>query len=150
MDSTRAGAPPWSGPDIAPTAPDRAAATSAPVDAITRAVNVDAFMPCSAAEVQYASTALTCRGSGSPRHRIMNRSTMLRPSSTCSWGTGGRPGPRADWATKDSAMTEARARSSRACSSSMSSSWRMPQAGASMASALCTSTRMSPECTGIG
>ena len=26
----------------------------------------------------------------------------------------------------------------------------MPQAGASMASALCTSTRMSPECTGIG
>ena len=26
----------------------------------------------------------------------------------------------------------------------------MPQTGASMASALCTSTRMSPECTGIG
>ena len=26
----------------------------------------------------------------------------------------------------------------------------MPQAGASMASALCTSTRMSPECTGSG
>ena len=32
--------------------PDIAAATSAPVDAITRAVNVEAFMPCSAAEVQ--------------------------------------------------------------------------------------------------
>ena len=43
-----------------------------------------------------------------------------------SCGTIGRPRPRADWATKDSAITEARARSSRACSSSMSSSW--PQA----------------------
>jgi citrate synthase len=30
-------------------------------------------------------------------------------------GTGGRPVPRADWATKESAITEARARSSRAC-----------------------------------
>jgi hypothetical protein len=35
-----------------PTAPDRQAATSAPVEAITRAVKVEAFMPCSAAEVQ--------------------------------------------------------------------------------------------------
>ena len=52
MRSTRAGAPPCSGPDIAPTAPDSAAATSAPVEAMTRAVNVEAFMPCSAAEVQ--------------------------------------------------------------------------------------------------
>ena len=52
MLSTRAGAPPCSGPDIAPTAPDSAAATSAPVEAITRAVNVEAFMPCSAAETQ--------------------------------------------------------------------------------------------------
>ena len=56
----------------------------------------------------------------------------------------------ADWATNESAITEARARSSRACSSLMSSSWCIPQAGASIASALCTSTRMSPECTGIG
>ena len=47
------------GPDSAPTAPERAAATSAPVEAITRAVNVDAFMPCPAAEIQYASIALT-------------------------------------------------------------------------------------------
>ena len=52
MLSTRAGAPPCSGPDIAPTAPDSAAATSAPVEAITRAVKVEAFMPCSAAEAQ--------------------------------------------------------------------------------------------------
>jgi hypothetical protein len=37
---------------MAPTAPERAAATSAPVEAMTRAVKVDAFMPCSAAEVQ--------------------------------------------------------------------------------------------------
>jgi hypothetical protein len=52
MCSTRAGAPPCSGPDIAPTAPESAAATSAPVEAITRAVNVEAFIPCSAAETQ--------------------------------------------------------------------------------------------------
>ena len=150
MPSTRAGAPPCSGPDIAPTAPDRAAATSAPVEAITRAVNVEAFMPCSAADIQYASTALTCRGSGSPRQRIMNRSVIVAAWSTRRCGTIGSPTPRAAWATKDSAITEARARSSRACSSLMSSSCRSPQAGASMARALCTSTRMSPECTGIG
>jgi hypothetical protein len=50
--STRDGAPPCSGPDSAPTALDSAAATSAPVEATTRAVNVEAFMPCSAAEIQ--------------------------------------------------------------------------------------------------
>ena len=49
---TRAGAPPCSGPLIAPMAPDSAAATSAPVEAITRAVNVEAFIPCSAADTQ--------------------------------------------------------------------------------------------------
>ena len=52
IGSTRAGAPPCSGPDIAPIAPDIAAATSAPVEAITRAVKVEAFMPCSAAETK--------------------------------------------------------------------------------------------------
>lgn len=52
MPSTRDGAPPCRGPDIAPTAPDSAAETSAPVEAITRAVNVEAFIPCSAADVQ--------------------------------------------------------------------------------------------------
>ncbi len=52
MCSTREGAPPCSGPDIAPMAPEREAATSAPVEAMTRAVNVEAFMPCSAADVQ--------------------------------------------------------------------------------------------------
>ena len=150
MPRTRAGAPPCSGPDIAPTAPDRAAATSAPVEAMTRAVKVEAFMPCSAADVQYASTAFTCRGSGSPRQRIMNRSVIVAASSTRRCGTMGSPTPRAAWATKDSAITEARARSSRACSSLMSRSCRSPQAGASMARALCTSTRMSPEWTGIG
>ena len=31
---------------------DSAAATSAPVEATTRAVNVEAFIPCSAAEIQ--------------------------------------------------------------------------------------------------
>ena len=38
-------------------------------------------------------------------------------------GTVGSPGPRADWATNESVMTDARARSSRAWSSLMSSSW---------------------------
>ena len=57
----------------------------------------------------------------------------------------GCPAPRADCATKESAITEARARSSRACSSGMSISWRKPHSGASIASADCTSTRGSPE-----
>ena len=52
MVSTRAGAPPCSGPLIAPIAPENAAATSAPVEVITRAVKVEAFMPCSAADDQ--------------------------------------------------------------------------------------------------
>jgi hypothetical protein len=52
IGSTRAGAPPCSGPDMAPIAPDSAAATSAPVEAMTRAVNVEAFMPCSHADTQ--------------------------------------------------------------------------------------------------
>src|SRR3712207_3008427 len=68
MCSTREEAPPCSGPDIAPMAPDSEAATSAPVEAMTRAVKVEAFMPCSAADVQYASTAATWRGSGSEEH----------------------------------------------------------------------------------
>ena len=75
----------------------------------------------------------------------MNRSGIVFPLSTSRWGTSGRLRPRADWATNDSAVTETRARSSRACSSLMSSSCLMPHAGASMASALCTSTRTSPE-----
>ena len=45
------GRAPWSGPESAPAA-DSAAATSAPVEATTRAVNVEAFMPCSAAAIQ--------------------------------------------------------------------------------------------------
>ena len=52
MLNTRAGAPPCSGPDIAPIAPEIEAATSAPVDAITRPVKVDAFIPCSAADTK--------------------------------------------------------------------------------------------------
>ena len=99
IGSTRAGAPPCSGPDIAPIAPDSAAATSAPVEAITRAVNVEAFMPCSAADTQYASTALTCAGSGSPRQRVMNRSVIVVHWSIRDCGTAGTPIPRADWAT---------------------------------------------------
>jgi hypothetical protein len=42
------GRPPCSGRTARPTRAESAAATSAPVEAITRAVKVDAFMPCSA------------------------------------------------------------------------------------------------------
>jgi len=49
---TYAGAPPCSGPDSAPTAAESAAPQSAPVEATTRAVNVDAFSPCSAVQIQ--------------------------------------------------------------------------------------------------
>jgi hypothetical protein len=150
MCSTRDGAPPCSGPDRAPIAEEIAAAASAPVEATIRAVKVEAFRPCSAAEMKYASTALTWRGSGSPRHRFMNRSTMVWALSISFCGTAGSPSPRADWATKLSAVTDTRARSSRACSSLMSSNCPSPQYGASMATADCTSTRISPECTGTG
>ncbi len=80
----------------------------------------------------------------------MNRSTMVLAVSICFCGTAGRPRPRADCATNDIAVTEMRARSSRACASSMSVNCSSPQYGAIIAIALCTSTRMSPECTGIG
>ncbi len=89
IGSTRAGAPPCSGPLIAPTAPDSAAATSAPVEAITRAVNVDAFIPCSAAVTQYASMASTCLGSGSPCQRVMKRAVTVEHSSIRRCGTAG-------------------------------------------------------------
>src|SRR4029450_10154222 len=78
MGFTYAGAPPWSGPDNAPTADDRAAPQSAPVEAVILAANVDAFRPCSAVQIQYVSMALTCRGPASPRQRRRD----------C-WGPGG-------------------------------------------------------------
>ena len=52
MVSTRDGAPPCSGPDSAPIPEEMQAAASAPVEATIRAVNVEAFMPCSAAEMK--------------------------------------------------------------------------------------------------
>ena len=47
-------------------------------------------------------------------------------------------------------MTEARARLSRACCVGDVEQRPSPQSGASIASADCTSTRTSPECTGSG
>ncbi len=132
---------------MAPMAPEMLAATSAPVEAITRAVKVEAFMPCSAADTQYASMARTCFGSGSPRQRTMNRSVMVPDSSIRCCGTIGTPTPRADCATNDSAVTDTRARSARASSSVMSSSGLMPYAGARVG-ARSASTRTSPEVTG--
>ncbi|GAA3198975.1 hypothetical protein GCM10020255_102560 [Rhodococcus baikonurensis] len=70
-------------------APESEAATSAPVEAMTRAVKVEAFMPCSAAETQYASIASTCAGSGSPFQRTMKRSVTVLASSMRLWGTAG-------------------------------------------------------------
>ena len=52
VSSARLGAPPCSGPDSAPSAPTRQAATSAPVEAMTRAVNVDALKPWSMVEIE--------------------------------------------------------------------------------------------------
>ncbi len=76
---TCAGAPPWSGPDRVPIAADIAAPASAPVEAATRAVNVEAFSPCSAVQIQYVSMAVTCRGSASPRQRSRKRSAAVFP-----------------------------------------------------------------------
>ena len=45
-------------------APVTAAPRSAPVDAITRAVNVEELKPWSIVEIRYRSSAQTCCGSG--------------------------------------------------------------------------------------
>ncbi|SCE04492.1 hypothetical protein GA0115240_13661 [Streptomyces sp. DvalAA-14] len=52
VSSARLGAPPCSGPDSAPIAPTRQAARSAPVEAITRAVKVEALKPWSTVEMR--------------------------------------------------------------------------------------------------
>src|SRR3954454_22121193 len=76
---------------------------------------------------------------------MRKRSGIELALSTSVCATGGWPVPRADWATNDSAMTEARARLSRAVSSSMSRTSLKPHSGASRASADWTSTRGLPE-----
>ena len=48
IDSAGPGAPPWSGPFSAPSAPVTAETISEAVEAITRAVKVEAFIPWSA------------------------------------------------------------------------------------------------------
>ena len=47
MSSTGPGAPPCSGPLSAPSAPTTAETASEPVEAMTRAVKVEAFIPWS-------------------------------------------------------------------------------------------------------
>ena len=64
MASARLGAPPCRGPDNAPIAPTTAEPRSAPVDVITRAVNVDALKPWSIVEIRYCSTARAYSGFG--------------------------------------------------------------------------------------
>lgn len=65
VSRARLGAPPCSGPESAPIAPVRQAATSAPVEAITRAVKVEALKPWSTVAIRYRSTARALTGSGS-------------------------------------------------------------------------------------
>ena len=119
---TYAGAPPCSGPDSAPTADDSAAPQSAPVDATTRAVKVDAFKPCSAVQIQYVSIALTWRGSASPRQRSRNFSAAVFPRVTTSSGMSSLfpSARRAERATMPIICDDNRPRSSRACSSESS------------------------------
>ena len=64
MSSARLGAPPCSGPESAPMPPTTAAARSAPVDVITRAVKVDALKPWSTVVMRYCSTARAYSGFG--------------------------------------------------------------------------------------
>ena len=73
------------------------AGTSAPVEATTRPVKVDAFIPCSAADTQYASMACTCSGLGSPSQVVRKRSTTVEHCSIRLAGTG-VCSPRAEWA----------------------------------------------------
>ena len=71
----RLGAPPCSGPDRAPTAPTTQAPTSAPVEAMTRAVKVEALKPWSMVAMRYCSSA---RAPGRRRARC-------RRSSRAGW-----------------------------------------------------------------
>ena len=65
MSRARLGAPPCSGPDMAPMAPTIAAARSAPVEAMTRAAKVEALNPWSTVRIMYCSMALTRAGDAS-------------------------------------------------------------------------------------
>ena len=62
--SARDGAPPCSGPDRAAMPPVTAAARSAPVEVMTRDVNVEALKPWSMVRIWYCSTARALSGVG--------------------------------------------------------------------------------------
>ena len=64
MSSARLGAPPCSGPESAPIAPTIPEPRSAPVEVMTRAVNVDALKPWSMVEMRYCSIARAYSGRG--------------------------------------------------------------------------------------
>ncbi len=65
VSRARLGAPPCSGPDSDPSAATTAEPTSAPVEATTRAVKVEALKPWSMVEVMYDSIARTRAASAS-------------------------------------------------------------------------------------
>ena len=75
MSRARLGAPPWRGPDSAPIAPQTAAARSAPVEVITRAVKVDELKPWSIVKMRYCSM----------RPGLVSRRARPRSASTGSW-----------------------------------------------------------------
>ena len=60
-------APPWSGPLSAPIAPVIAECMSDSVEAITRAVNVDAFISCSACRISATSNVRDAAVAGRAR-----------------------------------------------------------------------------------
>ena len=89
-----------------------------------RAVNVEALSPCSAVQIQYVSIAFTWSGLASPRQRSRTSRRPSRLAATTSSGAGKRPSwTAADLATIDIICAESRARSSWACSASMSTSF---------------------------
>ena len=83
----RLGAPPCSGPDSAPMAPTMQAPTSAPVEAMTRAVNVDALKPWSMVAIRYCSRARARSGSGSSPVSIQRRLAAVPRSGRGSIGS---------------------------------------------------------------
>ena len=96
--SARLGAPPCSGPDSAPIAPTTAAPRSAPVEVMTRAVNVDALKPWSIVEMRYFSTAGRVLGAAA-RRRASCRGSSRRSRGRRAASIGSRP-----WRSRHSAQ----------------------------------------------
>ena len=106
-------APPCRGRSWHPPHREIAAATSAPVDAMTREVNVGGRSSRARRRTPVASTAWTWAGSGSPRQRTMNRSTIVLALSISALRDHRLPGARARTAPRSSSPSPRHARGSR-------------------------------------